>query len=88
MNCLNLNHLVQYFKVFLLVWCYWLFMALTDFFKGQEEKKEEKEKSEGQGKYVQSCALCGATGTEKKWAGQYWHKKCMRKARKSAKGMF
>ncbi len=35
----------------------------------------------------ETCALCGATGCEKKWAGQYWHKKCMRTMRKSAKGM-
>lgn len=33
------------------------------------------------------CALCNGQGAEKKWAGQWWHKKCFRAARKSAKGM-
>jgi len=35
----------------------------------------------------ETCALCGGKGCEKKWAGQYWHKKCMRAMRKSARGM-
>ncbi len=65
-------------------------MGLTDMFKKKEEEIEKKEEvtAEPEGKYVQDCALCGGAGSEKKWAGQYWHKKCMRKARKSAKGMF
>jgi hypothetical protein len=33
------------------------------------------------------CAVCNLPGTDKKWAGQYWHKKCLRKARGAAKGM-
>jgi hypothetical protein len=71
-------------------------MGLTDMFKKKEdaqedEKKEEQKKEvkeEPEGKYSQACALCGGEGTDKKWAGQYWHKKCMRRARKGAKGMF
>ncbi len=59
-------------------------MGLTDIFK---KKEKEEEKPVPEGKYHEVCALCGGTGTEKKWAGQYWHKKCMRKARKGAKGM-
>jgi len=55
--------------------------------KEMEEKKKEEEASVPQGKYEQECALCGGTGTEKKWMGQYWHKKCMRLARKGAKKM-
>lgn len=40
-------------------------------------------------KYSQeSCALCSKKGAEKKWAGQFWHKKCYRKMRGMAKGMF
>ncbi len=34
------------------------------------------------------CALCGkeiAPGEGKYYAGQWWHKKCLRKARKMAK---
>ena len=40
-----------------------------------------------EGKYNEPCSLCGAAGTEKKWAGKYWHVKCMRKMKKAAKGM-
>ena len=40
-----------------------------------------------QGKYDELCSICGKGGTEKKWAGKYWHKKCFRMARRSAKGM-
>jgi len=51
-------------------------------------KKEEEPKEEvPEGKYSETCALCGNPATEKKWAGQFWHKKCMRKAKKAAKGM-
>jgi len=32
-------------------------------------------------KYSEQCALCNNPGTEKKWMGQYWHKKCLRKAK-------
>ncbi|MFH1751953.1 MAG: hypothetical protein ABH821_03385 [archaeon] len=66
-------------------------MGLFDKLK---EKKDEmiKEKqglgAESEGKYGnEACALCGYGPAEKKWAGQYWHKACMRKAKKSAKKM-
>jgi len=60
--------------------------VLMGFFGKKEEKNEEG--TEQEGKYSETCALCGGTGTDKKWAGKYWHKKCMRQARKAAKGMF
>ena len=44
-------------------------------------------KVQGIGKYPQTCSVCGKAGTDKKWAGQYWHKKCLRNAKKMAKGM-
>lgn len=37
--------------------------------------------------YPEACSLCGKTETEKKWMGQYWHKKCLRNARKAGKRM-
>ncbi|MCX6798704.1 MAG: hypothetical protein NTW59_01240 [Candidatus Diapherotrites archaeon] len=55
--------------------------------EGAAEQKKEKAAAEPAGKYNEPCALCGKLGTEKKWMGQYWHKKCMRGARKAAKGM-
>ena len=33
------------------------------------------------------CSVCGQPGAEKKFTGQYFHKKCLRKTRKMAKGM-
>ncbi len=35
----------------------------------------------------ENCALCNTPGVEKKWAGRYWHKKCLRRSKKVAKGM-
>lgn len=52
-----------------------------------QEKKKEAPAAEPAGKYNQACSLCGGVGTEKKWMGQYWHKKCLRAIRKGAKGM-
>lgn len=59
--------------------------------EGKEEPKEAKpsDSSEGaEGKYSEACALCGKAPSEKKWMGKYWHKSCIRKSRKFAKGMF
>ncbi|MDP2974450.1 MAG: hypothetical protein Q8N60_05345 [Candidatus Diapherotrites archaeon] len=56
--------------------------------KGEiEAQKKAEEKAEPEGKYNEACALCGNPGTEKKWMGQYWHKKCYRSARKGARKM-
>ena len=58
----------------------------------REEDSRASEKKLGEsgveGKYEEACALCGKGPTEKKWMGKYWHKSCMRKSRKFAKGMF
>jgi len=52
-----------------------------------EENSNKSEEEPPAGKYEEPCALCGGTGTEKKWMGQYWHKKCMRAAKKGARKM-
>ncbi len=71
-------------------------MGLKKFIFGEDGKKEEGSAAEQanadspnfpERKFNEPCALCGAAGTEKKWAGQYWHKKCIRKSKKIAKGM-
>ncbi|MBI5553976.1 MAG: hypothetical protein HY917_04525 [Candidatus Diapherotrites archaeon] len=54
-------------------------MGLLDFFS--KKKNEEALIS------AETCALCGQPGADKEFAGQLWHKKCMRSARKAAKGM-
>ena len=62
---------------------------------GKKKKKENKKKEDKVDqidlencKYPnETCALCNKKGCDKKWGGQYWHKKCMRTAKKMAKGM-
>lgn len=65
-------------------------MGFLDSLKGKKEeleKKRQEQEAQPEGKYNQPCALCGGTGTEKKWMGQHWHKKCMRQAKKMGRKM-
>jgi hypothetical protein len=66
-------------------------MGFLDSLKAKKEEIEEKKDGEGpssgSGKYSEPCALCGGQGTDKKWMGQYWHRKCARSARKGARRM-
>ncbi len=66
-------------------------MGLLDRVLGKKEEPKvgdsKKISLPVEGKYDNECSLCGEKGTEKKWAGQYWHKKCLRKGKKMAKGM-
>ena len=64
-------------------------MGFLDSLKGKkpDAKKEEPVEEQPPGKYSQECALCGNPGTERKWMGQYWHKKCIRVAKKGARKM-
>lgn len=57
--------------------------------KGEKPKtkSESGSESEVEAKYSEDCSLCGGKGSEKKWAGQYWHKKCIRAAKRGAKKM-
>jgi hypothetical protein len=54
---------------------------------GKKEEKEEVVESENIGKYNEPCSLCNKAPTDKKWGGQYFHKKCFRRMKKGAKGM-
>jgi hypothetical protein len=60
-------------------------------FKKKEENKENKKQNQidlVNSKYPNEiCALCNQKGCDKKWGGQYWHKKCLRSAKGMAKGM-
>ena len=61
-------------------------------FGKKEEKPEEKSSdgevsSEPEGKYAEPCSLCGKAPTDKKWGGQFFHRKCFRKLKKNARGM-
>ncbi len=66
-------------------------MGILDKLKGalfsEKSEKEGEEAIEIAGD-EKICAFCEKPGADKKFAGQYWHKKCLRKARKAAKGMF
>lgn len=52
-----------------------------------EKQKEKKQEELPEGKYAEQCSFCGGTGTEKKWMGQYWHKRCLRNMKKGARKM-
>ena len=52
-----------------------------------EAKEESSEESASEGKYQEACSLCGKTPCDKKWGGQFFHKKCFRKIKKGARGM-
>jgi len=64
-------------------------MGLLDGFKKKEEQeKEELSEEIPEGKYPdQECSFCGKLNADKKWMGQYFHKKCLRKLKKGAKKM-
>ena len=64
-------------------------MGLLDGFrKKEEQEKEEIAEEVPEGKYPdQECSFCGKLNADKKWMGQYFHKKCLRKLKKGAKKM-
>ncbi|MCR4335597.1 MAG: hypothetical protein NUV57_03620 [archaeon] len=64
-------------------------MGFLDKLTGKKEEKEEPEKKQElpQGKYKEECSVCGNPGTEKKWMGQHFHKKCLRAMKKQARKM-
>ena len=67
-------------------------MGFLDKLTGKKEEMEQEKKEPAEevplGKYAaEECSLCGDPGSDKKWAGQYWHKRCVRLAKKQAKKM-
>jgi ribosomal protein L37AE/L43A len=64
-------------------------------FAGEEEKKQklkkgfekkvEKAREKEESSHV--CSACSQAGADKRYAGLYWHRQCLRKARKMAKGI-
>jgi len=69
-------------------------MGLKNLFGFGKKKEEEKPTNKNteidlvNSKYKNDvCALCSKPGCDKKWGGQYWHKKCLRSAKGMAKGM-
>ena len=66
-------------------------MGLFDALTGKKEEKHESEKDEtesvSEGKFDEECAVCGGAPSDKKWMGQYWHKKCLRVVKKGARKM-
>jgi hypothetical protein len=68
-----------------------LFGEKMDLFGKKEEEKKESTSEESsdstEGKYQEACSLCGKAPTDKKWGGQFFHRKCYRKLKKGARGM-
>ena len=62
-------------------------MAIKDFFKKLVPKVGKTEDEEIEEKETHICALCQKEDAEVKWMGQWWHKKCLRTAKKMAKKM-
>lgn len=64
-------------------------MDLNIFNKKEDEEKKDSSSEEEvpAGKYEEPCALCGKAPCDKKWGGQFFHKKCFRKIKKGARGM-
>lgn len=62
-------------------------MDLNIFKKKEDEETKSENEEVPEGKYEEPCALCGKAPTEKKWGGQFFHKKCFRKIKKGARGM-
>lgn len=60
-------------------------MGMLDFLKGKKEETKQAE-VQPQNTSPETCAVCGDRGADKKFAGQFWHKKCLRKSKKVAKG--
>lgn len=68
-------------------------MGIFNAFKKKDKEEKEKTKPTPQidlqnSKYPnETCAVCNQLGCDKKWGGQYWHKKCLRSVKGMAKDM-
>ncbi len=69
-------------------------MGIFDTFKKKKKLDTETNKKKvpqidiANSKYPEeTCAVCGQKGCDKKWGGQYWHKKCLRSVKGMAKDM-
>jgi len=64
-------------------------MGIGKIFKKEKKPKEKTPQIDlRNAKYPnETCALCNQPGCDKKWGGQYWHKKCLRTTKGMAKGM-
>ena len=60
-------------------------MGFLDFMKGKpKEEKPAEPATEATGP---ECSYCNKPGADRTFGGMPWHKKCLRAARKQAKGM-
>ena len=60
---------------------------LSEMTEAERQKAFAEREEKREGKYDEACSACGGRGTDKKWMGQYWHKKCLRASKRQAKGM-
>lgn len=55
---------------------------MFDFLKKKGTEEAAETAAEGP-----ECAACNQKGADKRFGGVWWHKKCLRRTRKAAKGM-
>lgn len=60
-------------------------MGFLDFLRTKGGKKAEAEVSSSE--TGPECSYCNKPGADRSFGGMPWHKKCLRAARKQAKGM-
>ena len=66
---------------------------MLDFLKkkpSQENTEPQKQKEQPTQQTIDEgpiCMVCQQPGADKKFGGHYFHKKCLKRARKMAKGM-
>jgi hypothetical protein len=60
---------------------------LNPFRSESKEKKAQDEVIEPAAEGGPQCSVCGKAGADKRFASMFFHKKCLRKTRKQAKGM-
>jgi hypothetical protein len=52
------------------------------FGKKKEEKAAEEAPAEQSEQSGPPCSFCGRVGADRKFGGQWWHKKCLRNGKK------
>ena len=61
--------------------------ALNPFRSEKKEEKAEEVIEPATSESGPQCSVCGKAGADKRFASMFFHKKCLRKTRKQAKGM-
>ena len=63
------------------------FLDALNPFRSEKKEEPKDEVIEATAEGGPQCSVCGKAGADKSFAGMLFHKKCLRKTRKQAKGM-